>query len=169
MQYVTAPYGAMLRYTPDLEKLISFSDSPRLNTTQLWLEVPPGEPRKTTIDRLRTASAKLQSFSCIVQGCGATPVRGGRCLAHPLFPMLKRDCLFPGCGRAGAAGRGLCATHYAQARRGADLTPIRPRGRGHCTIRLVLHSDIVDQLGPDVAATIEGLIMAHLTPQKVSL
>lgn len=40
--------------------------------------------------------------------------------------MTDRDCSFPVCSNP-VKGLGLCQGHYAQRRKGRDLTPLRPR------------------------------------------
>ena len=167
MRYVNAPYGALLSDARTLESALTFSPSPRLNATKLWLEAPEGEPLADTLSKLRMAGVKLSQAQCVIPGCTKSPARAGRCANHPLFPMRRRDCEFPGCDRP-ATSRGMCASHYAQSRRESPLTPLRTRGEPYTAVKITLPDATIDKLGPDVAAKIVEIITEYLTPQKGS-
>lgn len=47
--------------------------------------------------------------------------------------MLPNECSFAECNRTKVA-KGLCGTHYEQAKRGRPLTPIRKRVSGDCSM-----------------------------------
>ena len=68
---------------------------------------------------------------CSVEGCDGVHRAKGLCDRH--YAVHRRteapECRFDGCDAPGSGGKGLCAGHNAQRRRGAPLSPITRGGR----------------------------------------
>ena len=167
MRFAFAHFDAIRLGLSALPELIHFHPAPSTRSTKVWLECAPFEPKRETAERLIQAHQKFARGVCIMPGCAQIPWRGGRCKDHPLYPE-RRTCYGPKCARNVTAA-GLCATHYYQQRRGAELTIIGAPGSRVRTLKVYLPPHLIDALGEAPAMEAARILTEYLTPQKGSL
>ena len=73
------------------------------------------------------------------------------------------QCIFEGCGHK-SVSRGLCTGHRSQRERGAELSPLGPRGprpSGRVPLRVTISPYTLTQLGDDPAIRARQILEAY--------